>query len=343
MAGSWSLWSKTGASTSGPSEGALLSFSKGERIVVGELPAGSAIISFDVRNDSSGRVRFEKVTGSCTCVDVRFATDELGPGESEECRIQLAVSPGVTQSSTITFLLGAPRREPVFVFLEYSGVQRDRLELGGFPERGLLAPDEEFEFDLSCDWEVRGSSPSSVAASFTSEGADPIDVDLISWSLPAAQGLHLLKTSETRLSATHRRSTATFLARSSGREIVSAVVEVLAGFPTRARKKRSLSFQVMPSFRLDPEIVEIAFDRDKTSEIPPLSVVASVGWEVFDVGCPPWLRCDLEGDRILCRVLGSVPQDRGIYRVTVRGRDRRGHTATKYVELLVDPEVASDG
>jgi hypothetical protein len=111
--------------------GAVLGFSDGQRMQLGGVIAGKATVSFDVRNESQHVVRFTKVSGSCTCMDVEFGLGGLRPGEARTCNVNIVVQPKASQSAAIQFDMSAPLDRSDVVVITYHGVQEDTLTITG--------------------------------------------------------------------------------------------------------------------------------------------------------------------------------------------------------------------
>jgi len=306
-------------------DGCGLAFPGGMQIDAGELPAGTHAVSFEVRNDGDQVVRVEDITGSCTCMSIDFPGNQLMPGETKVCTVELNVQPDAALTGAVFLQTAAPVAERYALFIAYRGVQDDRLEVTSPLRLERLDPEQTVEFELECTWESSAEIPPDA---------------LVDWSLKEPKGIMLVEQRETREGPSTLKTVALFRAYAHRLSFVETHLEVSVGMPVRARLTRQIRIPVMESFRLDPDVVVITkreeLERDLLARV---QVERATGWQVDAVDAPAWLEAEFEGQQLSLRPIADPEKKRGIYEVKLTSSNTDGMKSERAVRIVLDMEI----
>ena len=301
-----------------------LVFPKGTQFDVGELPAGSHEVSFEVRNDGEHIVGIKEISGSCTCMSIDFPGSQIQPGETKVCTVELNVQPNASLTGAIFIQTEVPVAERYSLFITYRGVQDDLLELTRSLDVSRLGPDEQVELELDCLWK---SSAEIAGDAF------------VSWSLHEPVGIELVEHHEMPEGESGLRSVGRFRVDARGLSAVEARLEVAVGMPVRAKVERTIRIPVLPSVVVEPDVIMVT-DRAELERgvLARVRVDRSEGWRIDEVESPEWLAAELQMDELRLEPIVVPAESRGVHRVRLSSSHPDGARAERTVRIVLDLE-----
>lgn len=302
----------------------LLRFSCGQRIDLGDVPAGKETVKFTVTNVSSGIVAVDRVSGSCTCMDIQFGGGALVPGEQRECTVAIKVQSGARQSSAVFFEVAKPRAERIPVMVLYRGVQIDRFDVAVAPEGFSMNPEDVRQVTVDCDWATRDPIEAQEAIELRMLDGDGVTVG-------AAQEVERLPA---RLKT---RFVLTLDARR--RDRVWAKLSFRAGTTVRATALRALNVPVVASLRIEPTTLLLGAAGSLPASDTSLAdcrLECAEGWRVVAVETPEWLRAECGEGRLSLFATARPQFSRGVAQVVVRAEDAHGTKSSRCIQCVVD-------
>jgi Protein of unknown function (DUF1573) len=302
----------------------MLRFSKGLRIDLGDVPSGKTELRFDVANQGNSPVTFEKVSGSCTCMDIAFGAGQLAPGESRECSVSIQVQGGARQSSTLFFDVARPNKARIAILVLYHGTQKDTLDVRVESETFQLNPDETRELSVTCDWKAETALQED---------------DSISATILDGSGVTITGPFEIERLPARLRTRFQLVLDARHRDKVWAKLSFRAGNHANATALRSIHVPVQASLHIEKDSVLITDPEsmsDRTKPIADCAFRCAPDWRIASVQAPDWLRAEASGGRIRVYADSLPPKRRATGNVVIQAVDSKGNTSTRHLHCVFD-------
>ena len=135
------------------------------------------------------------------------------------------------------------------------------------------------------------------------------------------------------------RSRAVLRMNATDRDVVSAVVDVGAGSPTRARQRRRFEIPVRSSLRLVPDVLLIedlaVLEQGRFGEV---TLELADGWSIDRIDAPDWIRYEIEsGGAGLALYARRIPDmSRRVEKLVLFGSDDHGNSTSRTLRCVID-------